>query len=146
MRQSRIAARHGSRTRNSKGLTGNEGRSRAARFFGNRKKFSCVRQETRNLLCSVIPKSESTTDSLSWDSSLDAPLINSSFLACPARSVSSQQILLYSSFFGNLLRDFLGRVHSSLPTLHTNLSSPFEPHQPIDSPVVAVIVGFQTRD
>ena len=55
-RQSRIAARHGSRTQNSGGLTGNEGRSRAAR-----------RKIPSHPLCSVIPESEPTIDSQSKD-------------------------------------------------------------------------------
>ena len=49
-------------------------------------------------------------------------------------------------FIGNLLRNFLGRVCSSFPILNTTLYSVFEPDQPIDSPVVAVIVGIQTPD
>ena len=49
-------------------------------------------------------------------------------------------------FLGNLLRDFLGRVHSSFPNLHTILFHLFELDQPIDSLVVAVIVGTQTPD
>ena len=45
-----------------------------------------------------------------------------------------------------LVLDFLGRVYSSFPILHTSLSYLFEPDQPIDSPVVAVIVGIQNPD
>ena len=60
LRESRIAARHCSRTRNSQGLTGNVGRSSAARCL-RIVKISCTWQRT-NSLYSVIPESESTTD------------------------------------------------------------------------------------
>ena len=49
-------------------------------------------------------------------------------------------------FLGNFLRDFLRSVFDSVPILHTNLSSLFEPDQPIDSPVVAVIVEIRVLD
>ena len=84
---------HGPGTLNSGGLTGNEGRSRAARCFRIVENLSFL---TRNLLCSVNPEFESTADSQSQDSSLDAKTIHQ-FLFCLARSVSSQRILLKSS-------------------------------------------------
>ena len=47
---------------------------------------------------------------------------------------------------GNILLDFIRRVCSSFPNIHTSLFHLFEPDQPIDSPVVAVIVGTRTPD
>ena len=48
---------------------------------------------------------------------------------------------------GNLSLDFLGRtVSSSFPILHTGFFCLFEPEHPIESPVVAVIVGIRTPD
>ena len=69
---------------------------------------------------------------------------NSSILACLARSVISQQGLLNLQFLGKILPDFLGRAY--FPLLHQDYFSLFEPDQPIDSPVVAVIVGTRTPD
>ena len=42
-------------------------------------------------------------------------------------------------FLGNHFLDFVGRVCSSFPILHTSLLCLFELDQPIDSPVVVVI-------
>ena len=131
MRQSRIAARHGSGTRKKRGLTGNVGRSRAARFFLDRKILSHL---TRNWLCSVNPDIGSTSDSQSQDSSVLLGL----FLR--------NKFFPFFQFLGNLLLDFLGRVCSSSPIHHASLLYLFDPDQPIDSLVVAVIVGIQTPD
>ena len=68
-RQSRIAARQGSGTQNSRGLIGNVGRSRAAPWF---RIVNMLLHLTRNLLCSVIPQFEAIIDSRSQDSSLFA--------------------------------------------------------------------------
>ena len=66
------------------------------------------------------------------------------FLLVLLESGSSQQIFSeFLQFLGNLLLDFLGRLYSSSPIIHTSLFCLFESDQPIDSPVVAVIVGIQ---
>ena len=96
MRQSSVAALHGSGTRKSRRLTEGVGRSRAARCF---KIVKILSHLTRNLLCSVNPEFASTIDSQSLDSSVVAKTIDSSILACLARSVSSQQMLLNTSNF-----------------------------------------------
>ena len=78
MRQSRIAARHCSGTRNGQGLAGNVERPRDASFL---KRISS---------CSVKPEFESTVDN--WTCSSGIPLLNSSIAACLARSVSSRKV------------------------------------------------------
>ena len=100
---------------------------------------------TRNSLCSVNPEFESTFDSRSRDSSLDAYTTYRFLLV-------SLDLLLRNTFFsilqflGNLLLDVIGRVYSSFPILHTNLFCLVELDQPIDSPVVAVTIGTRTPD
>ena len=93
MRQSRIAATNGSGTRNTRGLTGNAGRSRAARCF-------------RIVTHSIASDKEFTLFCTSWIwvnnwltavGFLTCCIDNSSIFNCLARSVSSQQILLNSS-------------------------------------------------
>ena len=66
---------------------------------------------------------------------------NSSIRACLGRSVSWHQLLLH-----NLLLDFLGRVYSSIPLLHTSLFYLFEPDLPINSLSVAEFVEVRTPD
>ena len=69
---------------------------------------------------------------------------NSSILACLDRSVSSHQILL--NFLAILCLIVSEEVYSSFPILHASLFCLFEPDQPMDSLVVAVIVGTRTPD
>ena len=92
---------------------------------------------------SQTPEFEPIIDSQSWDSSLDAKTIHQLLLVLLGLFLRNK-LLFIVQFLGNLLLDFLGRVYSSFPTRHTSLF--YEPGQPIDSPVVAVIVGIQTPD
>ena len=67
------------------------------------------------------------------------------FLACLALFLRNKFFSILQ-FLGNLSVDFLGRAHSSIPILHRSLFYLFEPDLPIDSLVVAEIVGTRTPD
>ena len=141
--RSRIAARHDSGTRKSTGLTGNVGWSRAARCL-RIVKNSLVSDKEFTLFCKYwiwVNNWLTVVEFLSWRKD------NSSFLACLARSASSQQILLNASiswqYFAWFSRKSLFQISNSP---YNFISSPFEPVQPVDSPVVAVIVGTRTPD
>ena len=124
VRQFRIAARHGSGSRNSRGLTGNVGLSSAAR---------CASDEEFILFCKTtiwVNNWLTAVGFLSWCKD------NSSILACLARSVCFFATN-YSQFsiVWHLLHDLLGRDYFSIPILHTSLFCLFDPDQPIGSPV-----------
>ena len=65
---------------------------------------------------------------------------NSSILACLALFLRNKFFSILQ-FIGNILHDFLGRVCLSIPILHTSLFHLFKPDLPIDSLIVAEIVG-----
>ena len=75
---------------------------------------------TKNFVCSVNPEFESTSDSLSWDSYLDAKTIHQ-FLLVLLDLFLRNKFFSILQFLSNLLLDFLGRVYSSFPILHTSL-------------------------
>ena len=74
---------------------------------------------TRNLLCSVNPEFESTIDSQSWDSSLDAKTIHQWLLVLLGLFLRNKLFSIFQ-FLGNLLHDLLGR------SLFLNSNSPYK--------------------
>ena len=98
----------------------------------------------RNLLCSVHRESEPIIDSQLQDSSLDAYTIHQ-FLLVQLDEILRNSFSSILQFWENLLRGFQGRVYSNFRSLDANLSSLFEPDQPIDLLDVAQIVGISIR-
>ena len=93
---------------------------------------------TRNLLVSANP--EFAIDSESWDSTLVAQTIHQ-FLLVMFGLLLRNNFLQILEFLANLSPNFLGRVYSLFPILLSCIFCFFVPDQPIDSLVVAVIVG-----
>ena len=116
------------------------GRSRDAHCF---RIVKILLHPTRNLLRSANPVFESIIDSQSQDSSLDTWTTHE-FLLVLLDLFLRNKLFSILRCLGNILLDFLGRVCSSIPILRTSLFHLFEPEQPIDSPVGAVIVWIQT--
>ena len=100
---------------------------------------------TRNLLSSVNPGFEFTIDSQSQESSLDTYTIHQ-FLRVSLDQFLRNKFFSILQILGNSLLDFLGRVCSSFPILHSNSSFLFEPEKPIHSPEKAVIVEIRVLD
>ena len=139
---SRIAARHGSGTRNGGGVDSERGSHLSCSLFQDRKFLS---RRTRKLFCSVKPDFESTTESQSLEFFLGAWTIHN-FLLVLFNLLLRNKLFLILQFLGNLLRDSFGRIFSSLAILHTALFYLCERDQPIDSVVVALIFGIQAPD
>ena len=101
----------------------------------------------RNSLCSAIPESEPSFDSRFWDSSLDAETIHQ-FLLVLLDLFLRNRFFSILQFLDNLLLDFFSE--ESVPHFQSSIQDYFfclfEPDQPIDSLVVAVIVGTRTLD
>ena len=135
-RQSRIAARQGSGTQNRRGLIGNVGRSRAAPWF---RIVNMLLHLTRNLLCSVIPKSEAIIDSRSQDSSLYAWTIHQ-FLLVLLDLFLRNKFFSILQFLGNLLHGLLAEFQFSIQA-YFYLS---ESDLPIDLLDVTEVVEIQT--
>ena len=129
--QSRIAASHISRTRNTQGLTGNAGYSRVARSFRIKKKI--LHQRVPNLSHQLVH----CRGILSF--------------AQRAHQVSFVWLcqLLHSKFFvilqvlGNLLRDLPEKLCFTYLILHMTNSFPFELDQTLDLPGRVPFSGIQ---
>ena len=117
-------------TRNTHGLIGNVGYSRAARS-SKIIKFSCVVPGI-HLVLQVLNLSQKPIHGRKIRSLFHGEFID--FQMSGFIRFLSQQVLRNSSMSWQSLRDLLGRVHFSFPILRTNVPFLFEPDKSVGAP------------